>query len=450
MSFVTTKSLPRRAMLRGMGAALALPFLDAMVPALVGAELKPARRLGFVYMPNGVAKNHEWDRWTPSGVGASFEFSSILAPMAPLRDRLVVISGLSQMEANAAGDGNGDHTRGTATWLSGVRPKWTEGADVQAATTVDQIAATRLGADTPLPSIEVGIDSNYRMGSCENGYSCVYMNTLAWRTPTTPLPVENNPRVLFERLFGEGGTTAQRVRQMRRNRSILDSVLSEIADLQRTLGAGDRATVGDYVESVREVERRIQRAEAQSDQGALPDLDRPLGVPDRFDEHVRLMFDLQLLAFRADLTRVSTFMLGREVNSRIFPEIGITEPHHGLSHHGNRQEPFEKYAKINTYFTQLAADFFEKLRSTPEGDANLLDNSLFLFGGALGNGNEHAHHDLPVVVLGGGDRLKGGRHLVVPPRTPMTNLLLSLLDKIDHPLDNLGDSTGTLNLLAGV
>jgi hypothetical protein len=324
------------------------------------------------------------------------------------------------------------------------------GADVHAAKTVDQIAAERLGAETPLPSIEVGIDSNYRMGSCENGYSCVYMNTLAWRTPTTPLPVENNPRVLFERLFGDGGSTAERLRQMRKNRSILDSVLTEIADVQRSLGAGDRATVADYVDSVREVERRIQRAEAQSGQVELPDLERPLGVPDRFDEHVRLMFDLQLLAFRADLTRVSTFMLGREVNSRIFPEIGITEPHHGLSHHGNRQEPFEKYAKINIYFTQLAADFFEKLRATTEGDANLLDTSVFLFGGALGNGNEHAHHDLPVVVLGGGDRLKGGRHLVAPKHTPMTNLLLSLLDKIDHPLDNLGDSTGKLNLLSGV
>jgi hypothetical protein len=380
MSFVTNKSLPRRTVLRGLGAAVALPFLDAMVPALRGAGVSPARRLGFVYLPNGVAKNQQWDRWTPIGEGAAFEFSPILAPMAPLRDRLVVISGLSQMEANASGDGNGDHTRGTATWLSGVRPKWTEGADVQAATTVDQIAATRLGAETALPSIEAGIDSNYRMGSCENGYSCVYMNTLAWRTPTAPLPVENNPRVLFERLFGEGGTTAQRLRQMRKNRSVLDSVLTEIADLQRTLGAGDRATVGDYVDSVREVERRIQRAEAQSGQAALPDLERPLGVPDRFDEHVRLMFELQLLAFRADLTRVSTFMLGREVNSRIFPELGITEPHHGLSHHGNRQEPFEKYAKINTYFTQLAAEFFTKLRATPEGDANLLDNSLFLFG----------------------------------------------------------------------
>ena len=450
MSFLTARSLPRRTVLRGIGAAVALPFLDAMVPALRGAAVAPARRLGFVYLPNGVAKNHQWDRWTPVGEGAAFEFSPILAPLAPLRDRLVVVSGLSQMAANAAGDGNGDHTRGTATWLSGVRPKWTEGADVQAATTVDQIAATRLGAETALPSIEVGIDSNYRMGSCENGYSCVYMNTLAWRTPTAPLPVENNPRVLFERLFGSGGTAAQRRREMQKNRSILDSVLAEINDLQRTLGAADRDTVGDYVDSVREVERRIQRAEARHSEAALPDLDRPLGVPDRFDEHVRIMFDLQLLAFRADLTRVSTFMLGREVNSRIFPEIGITEPHHGLSHHGNRQEQFEKYAKINTYFAQLAAEFFEKLRATPEGDANLLDNSLFLFGAALGNGNEHAHHDLPIVVLGSGDRLKGGRHVVAPSRTPMTNLLLTLLDKIDHPLDNLGDSTGRLSLLAGL
>ena len=354
---VTKMALPRRTFLRGMGATVALPLLDAMIPALSAmtkTAANPIRRLGCIYIANGVSMNGAVNYWRPQGEGTTFELSPILTPLAPFKDRLTVVSGLSHHQAEALGDGNGDHTRGTATWLNGVHPKYTEGADVQAGTTVDQIAAIELGKDTPLPSLELGIDSNFLVGSCENGYSCTYMNTLAWRTPTTPLPMENNPRVVFERLFGEGGTPAQRLAQMRKTRSILDSVIDEWAHLQRTLGPGDRTRVDDYFEAVREIERRIQGAEANSTESELPAaLDRPMGIPDRFGEHVGLMYDLQWLAYQADLTRVFTFMLGREVSSRTFPEIGVSEPHHGLSHHRDDPTQLATFAKVNTYQTQL-------------------------------------------------------------------------------------------------
>jgi hypothetical protein len=446
--FLTKKSLPRRTFLRGMGAALGLPLLDAMVPALSAAAAtpaKPVRRVGFVYLPNGVAMNFKGvNYWKPRGVGTDFEFSPILTPLAGFRDKLVVVSGLTQHQADVLQDGaNGDHTRGTSSWLTGVHPRHTEGADVLNGVSADQIAAATLGRDTSLPSLELATDLNYLAGSCENGYSCVYMNTLAWSSPTTPLPTEDNPRVVFERLFGDGGTSAQQAARARDRKSILDSVTEEIGHLVKTLGPGDRTKVDDYVEAVREVERRIQRVDAHA-ATELPPLDRPMGIPVRFDEHVKLMFDLQCLAFQADVTRVTTFMLGRELNFRTYPEIGITEGHHGLSHHSDDPNKLSRYAKLNTYQAQLFASFLERLRSTPDGDGSLLDHSMFLYGASLSNPNLHAHYDLPLLAVGGG--VNGGRHLVYPPETPMTNLLLAMLDKSGIPTDKLGDSTGRVDI----
>jgi len=451
---ITRLALPRRTFLRGMGVSLGLPLLDAMVPALSALAQTPARplrRLGFVYMANGVAMNSAVNFWKPQSEGSALELSPILTPLSSFRDRTLVVSGLSHSQAEPLGDGNGDHTRGTATWLNGVHPVYTEAADVRAGTTADQIAAREIGRDTPLPSLELGIDPNFTVGSCENGYSCLYMNTLAWRTPTTPLPMENNPRVVFERLFGDGGTVAERLQQMRRTRSILDSVIEEAADLQRKLGPGDRTKVSDYFDALREVERRIQKTEEHSARSPLPSVDRPMGIPGSFGEHVRLMFDLQWLAYQADMTRVFTFMLGREVNSRTFPEIGISEPHHGISHHQDDPKQLEKLSKINTYQTELFASFLARLAATPDGDGTLLDHAVLLFGAALSNPNTHSHIDLPIAVVGGGaGQFRGGRHVRCPIDTPMTNLLVTLLDKVGVRVDRLGDSTGRIEPLADV
>ena len=455
--FITKKALPRRTFLRGVGVTLGLPLLDAMVPSLTALAQTPAnpvKRLGFIYLPNGVARNFTGiNYWTPSGEGTGFEFSPILSPLAPYRDRLLIISGLAQHQADAFDDGaNGDHTRGTSSWLTGVHCKRTEGADVRNGISADQIAASQLGQATALPSLELAIDLNFLGGQCENSYSCAYLNTLAWSSDTTPLPTENNPRIVFERLFGDGGSPEQRLSQARRNQSILDSVTADLARLQSSLGAHDRTTVSEYFDAVREVERRIQRIGA-SDGSELPDLERPSGIPERFDEHVKLMYELQWLAFRADTTRVVTFMLGRELNFRTYPEIGITEGHHGLSHHQDNPTQLAKYARLNTYQTELFAWFLDKLKTTQEGDGTLLDHSMFLYGAALSNPNLHAHYDLPLAVVGGGaGTLKGGRHLVYRNETPMTNLLLSMLDKAGVPAETLGDSTGRLPIetLSGV
>ena len=351
------------------------------------------------------------------------------------------------------GDGNGDHTRGVTTWLSGIKPKKTEGADLRAGTTADQIAAETLGRDTTLPSLELGAaDYDNTVGNCENGYSCAYRNALAWRTPTTPLPTVNNPRVVFERLFGAGGTATQRLARMRVDRSILDSVAEETARLRSVLGPGDRERMVEYLDAVREIERRIQRAEERNNDLALPvGVERPLGIPETFSEHVELMFDLQWLAFRADITRVCTFMMGREINTRTFPEIGITEAHHSTSHHGDRPGQLEKLTKINILQMELFASFLTKLQSTPDSDGSLLDHVMLLYGAGLSNPNIHSHIDLPVLVVGGGSgRLTGGRHLVCASETPMTNLLLSMLDKVGVSPDRLGDSSGRLEPLSGV
>lgn len=443
---VSKKSLGRRTVLRGVGATLALPMLDAMVPALSGISgraAEPVRRLGWVYAPNGMAMSS----WTPAKVG-SLELSPILSPLAAYREQMVVISGLAQGQAEALGDGNGEHTRATATWLNGVHPRETEGADVRAGKTVDQFAAEQIGRTTPLGSLELAIDQDYLVGSCDNGYSCVYMNTISWRNPTTPLPMEHNPRLLFERLFGEGGSTARRHSESRKDRSILDAVTSDLARLRRDVGAQDQGRIAQYLDAVRALERRIQLAERN--ETALPDLERPVGIPESYKQHVELMFQLLSLAYQVDMTRVFTFMLGRELNGRAYPELGIPDSHHGLSHHRDDPVKLAQLAKINAYHVSLFADFLSELASTPDGDGSLLDHSLLLYGAALSDSNTHSHLDLPLLLVGGAaGRLRGGRHLQYPRETPMTNLLVSQLDKAGVRLDDpLGDSTGRLVELA--
>jgi hypothetical protein len=445
-AILTKKALPRRRFLQGAGAAIGLPLLDAMTPAMTQAA-PPPKRITFIYMPNGVAMNFSGiNYWTPEGEGTDFELSPILTPLADYRDRLSVISGTAHHQADAHDDGaNGDHTRSVASWLTGVHCKRTEGADVENGVSADQLAARVLGRETPLPSLELAIDLNFLSGQCENSYSCVYLNTLSWSSPTTPLPTENNPRIVFERLFGTGGTTAQRQAEARENRSILDSVTEDFTRLAAMLGPGDRGQVSDYLDAVREVERRIQAIETLGDDAGLPTLERPRGVPDNFGDHVRLMYELQWLAMQADMTRVATFMLGRELNFRTYPEIGINEGHHGLSHHQDRPEQLEKLSKLNTYQTDLFREFLDKLASTPEDGGTLLDNSLFLYGASLSNPNLHAHYNLPLTMIGGNPLMhQGGRHLVFPEDTPMTNLLLSMLDKVGVEVPSLGDSTGRL------
>jgi hypothetical protein len=403
--------------------------------------------VGFIYIPNGVARNFDGiDFWTPKTAGKDFELSRIMTPLAPYKDVLTAVSGLAHHQADAQDDGaNGDHTRATSSWLSGARAKRTEGADVESGVTADQLAANVIGKATPLPSLELAIDLNFLSGQCENSYACIYMNTISWRSSTSPLPTENNPRIVFERLFGNGGTTAQRVALAQENRSILDSVTDDFSRLARTLGPADRTQVEGYLESVREVERRIAAVERLGDDAGLPALERPRGIPENFGDHVRLMYELHWLAFQADLTRVVTFMLGRELNFRTYPEIGFNEGHHGVSHHGDRPEQIEKLARLNTYHTELFASFLAKLKATPEGNGTLLDNSLFLYGASLSYPNLHAHYDLPLALVGGaGGALEGNRHLAFPAETPMTNLLLSMLDKVGAPVASLGDSTEPL------
>jgi hypothetical protein len=334
-----------------------------------------------------------------------------------------------------------------------MRPKRTEGADVQAGTTADQIAAKEFAKQTQIASLELGVDANYLVGNCENGYSCVYMNTVSWRNPTTPNPVENNPRVIFERMFGDGGSAEQRLAQMRTDRSILDSAAVEIASLRNTLGPRDRSRVDEYTDAVREVERRIQRAEEQNAKITVPVPERPAGIPENYEEHLNLMFDLQILAWQGDITRVITFMMGRELSQRTYPMVGVTDAHHNLTHHLGDKAKIEKVAKINTYHIGKFAAFLERLRKTPDGDGSLFDNSMILYGGGISDGNLHDHSPLPALLLGGGSgTLKGGRHLKYPDHTPMSNLLVTLLDKAGVKVDHLGDSTGELSLepLAGV
>jgi hypothetical protein len=441
---VTKLALPRRAFLRGVGATISLPLLDAMVPALSAmtkTAANPVKRLGFVYVPNGVIL----DRFTPASQGAGFAFTPILQPLEHLRDRVTVVSGLALKPAEAAGDGSGDHARGSAAWLSAVHAKRTEGADLEGGTTIDQLAADKLGADTPLRSLELVVDDvSQLIGSCDSGYACSYTNTLCWRTPTTPLPMQTNPRVVFERMFGDGGGAEARIAQSREDRSILDSVTESAGQLSRRLGAHDRLKFVQYLDGIREVERRIAKIEDQSNEHlTLPA--PPVGVPDSVEEHLKLMLDLQVLAYQADVTRVSTFMLGRELSQRTYGQIGVPEPHHGLSHHGGDPAQIAKVVKIDTYHVSLLAYYLDKLAATPDGDGTLLDHALILYGGSIANGNAHTHSPLPALLAGGAvGQLQGGRHMRYPDGTPMANLLLTVLDKVGVELDHIGDSTGRL------
>jgi len=443
---MTKKHLPRRTFLQSIaGASVALPLLDAMIPALTAqtrTAAAPKLRLGFVYVPHGAVL----DKWTPIGDGTNFQLNQIMAPLEPFKQQMVIVSGLANKAAESQGDGGGDHARSGPSFLSGVHPKRTEGEDVRAGITIDQIAAQHISQDTPLPSLELGTEDTGLVGVCDVGYSCAYMNSIAWRSPSLPLPMEINPRVIFERLFGDGSNAAERAQRKTEDRSILDSVTREAAQLNTGLGRRDRTIVSEYLDNVREIERRIQKAEKQvASQVEVPD--SPIGVPESFDEHAKLMFDLQVLAYRAEITRVSTFMLARDLSQRTFPQIGVPEPHHSVSHHGNNPAQIAKLAKINTYHASLMAYFFDKLRATPDGDGNLLDHSMILYGSSMSNPNEHNHFPLPLLVAGGGTgQLKGGRHLKFPERTPISNLLLAVLDKSGIHMDTLGDSTGKLEI----
>ena len=444
---VARKAISRRTMLRGIGTAVALPLLDAMVPALTAAQNTPAkavRRLGVVYHPNGVI----YDKWLPKGVGTEFELSLVLSPLEPFRDKLVVITGLASDQAEALGDGGGDHSRASGTYLTGVHVRKSDSV-VENGISMDQIAAKAFERETQLSSLQLTVDDASLVGACDIGYSCAYSSTLSWLTPTLPLMAENNPRVIFERLFGSSDSTDARVRasRLQQDRSILDSVTDRVKELQRKLGAADNRKVSDYLASVRDVERRIQKAEEQSAKG-VPDVERPAGIPDRFEPHVALLYDLQLLAFQSDLTRVTTFMYGREQNGRPYPQIGVPEPHHPLTHHQNLPEKMEKCAKIQTYHIALFASYLEKLRSTPDGDGSLLDHVILLYGGGISHSDRHTHGPLPTLVVGGGaGTIKGGRHLVYPEHTPLTNLQLTLLGNLGVPTGKLGDSAGELKEL---
>ena len=439
--FVTKRALPRRTFLRAMATTIALPFLDAMVPALSARALAPTRRLGFVYIANGVIQN----LWNPATTGRNFELPTTLQPFANVRDQITVLSGLSHLQADTFGDGTGDHPRATAAWLTGVHAydRAQPGVEVKLTTTADQIAARVIGKTSRIPSIELSVDYPTQ-GSCDSG-DCFYVNTVSWRNETTPNPAETHPRILFERLFGDGGSPAARQARMRSEGSILDSVREEASRVANSLGRGDRNKLSEYLDSVREVEQRIDNAEGQPLDIELPD--RPTDIPESFDAHTKLMFDLQALAFQADITRVFSMVMSRELSPRTFAHIGVPEQHHAVSHHRDDPELIAKKARIDVYQAQLLAYFLEKLQAVREGDATLLDQSMILFGGGMGDGNLHRHSDLPTLMAGSlGGRIKAGRHLNYKLDTPMSNLLLTILDAVDVPIEKLGDSTGRLPL----
>ncbi len=440
---ITKKALPRRTFLRGMGASLALPLLDAMVPAataMTGTPANPVRRLGFVFMPMGC----DITRWTPPGTdGKLGELSPILSSLGPVKEHVTAITNLELRNAYP-----GSHATSNAAFLSAAKAKHTESSDYYLGTTVDQIAAQQIGRETQLPSLELSMDMLQTTGQCDNGYACVYQNNLSWSSPTTPLPSEAHPRIVFERLFGDGGNPAERRAALRKRASLLDWVNEDIASLQRKLGPADRAKVGEYLETVREVERRIQKAEADVAGNPLPDLDRPLGVPAAYADHARLMFDLQVLAMQGDITRVTTFQLARETSNRTYPEIGVSDPHHPLSHHGNDPDKIARMAKINAFHVSLFAYFLGRLKATPEGNGTLLDHSLLLYGSGIGNPNVHDHTNLPILVAGGAaGGMKGGRHIRYNQPTPLATLHLTLLNKVGVNLDRFADSNGKMDEL---
>ena len=439
MMIISKKALPRRTFLKGLQATLALPLLDAMIPAATAqtrTPARPVRRLGFVYIPMGC----DHARWTPAGEGTLGDLSPILAPLEPVKKQLTVITNL-RLEKSYPGT----HDTANAGFLSAAFAKHTESSDYYLGTTVDQVAAKQIGRDTQLPSLELAMDLNPGAGVCNNGYACVYQNCLSWSSPTTPLPAEAHPRIVFEHLFGEGGPASARRAALRSRGSLLDSFNDDIARLKRRVGVTDRLRVDQYLDSIREVERQIERAEARTTENPVADLERPVGVPAAFADHVKLLFDLQVLAFQADITRIISFQLTRELNNRTYPEIGVPDPHHPTSHHGNDPEKLAKIAKINAFHVSLFAYFLEKLKSTPDGDGSLLDNTVYLYGSGLGNSSIHDHENLPILVVGGAAcGMRGGRHIRYKNGTPLANLHLTLLDRAGVHVDSFGDSNGKI------
>ncbi len=439
-TYTTRTAIPRRTFLRGMGATLALPLLDAMIPALTASAktaATPVRRLGYVFMPMGA----DMTRWTPADSGNLDKLSFILESLGPVKDRVTVLSNMELRNAYP-----GTHATSNAAFLSCARAKHTESNDYFLGTTVDQMAAQQFGRETQLPSLELSMDMMQVVGQCDNGYACVYQNNLSWSSPTTPLPAEAHPRIVFEMLFGEGGSRADRQAALRKRASLLDFVKDDMARLSRELGAADREKVSHYLDAVRDVEHRIQRAEANVAENPLPDLDRPVGVPASYGDHARLMFDLQLLAFQGDVTRVTTFQLARETSSRTYPEAGVSDPHHPLSHHGNDPEKIARLAKINRFHVSLFAEYLQKLKATRDGDGSLLDHTLLLYGSGMGNPNVHDHVNLPAIVAGGtGIGMKGGRHIRFEKTAPLANVHLTLLDKAGVRLEQFADSTGKVD-----
>ncbi|MBZ5579195.1 MAG: DUF1552 domain-containing protein [Acidobacteriia bacterium] len=434
--FLAKKRLPRRTILRGMGAAVALPLLDAMIPAATAesASANPIRT-GFIYVPHGA----DMGSWTPRVEGEKLTLSPTLQALAPYQKQLTVITNLKR-----AGTVQEMHAAAASGWLSGAIPKATEGEDYEVGTTIDQVLARKIGNTTPLPSLEFATeDFTGYVGGCTPGYSCTYMNTISWSSPTTPLPMEINPRTAFERLFGDGGNQTQRLRQLQADRSILDSIVGEARSLQGELGQADRTRVGDYLDNVREIERRIGQAETQRS-GEIDLIEKPLGIPDSFEEHAALMFELLAMVYQADLTRVFTFMMSRESSQRTFPEIQVADPWHVVSHHGNQPEKVARAAKINALCVGMLAKFVEKLRTTPDGDGSLLDHTLLFYGSGMGNSNSHATDPLPMLALGGG--VGGNRHLVLPEKTEIGNLWLGLAHRYGEPLDRFGKNTGIVEL----
>lgn len=443
---VMGKHLPRRTFLRGMGAVIALPVLDAMTPAFAAPVLRKAPlRMAFTYVPNGISMVD----WTPKANGGGFEYTRVLKPLEKFREDTVVLSGLAHRNGYALGDGPGDHARAAASYLTGVHPRKTAGADIQNGISVDQVAALHLGSQTRFGSIELGCDDSRTVGNCDSGYSCAYTNSLAWRGPTTPMPPETNPRLVFERLFGDIDPSLSpevRARRMRHRRSILDLVGERTTELSADLGAADKRKLDEYLSSIREIEQRIERAEKDLT-GLTPGIDKPTGIPVAYADYVNLMFDLQILAFQTDSTRIVTMMMGREGSMRTYPEIGVPDPHHPLTHHRNNAEWIEKVAQINMMHMQLFAGFIQKMKTTPDGDGSLLDHSMIVYGSGLSDGNRHTHEDLPVLLVGSGGNFKLGTHIAYPKNTPMTNLFLTMLDRMGVQPEKLGDSTGQIEHL---
>src|SRR6476661_7979878 len=439
MSFVTRRSVPRRTMLRGLGATLALPLLDAMVPALTATAetaAAPTRRFGAVFVPMGERPSH----WTPTTTGSNFEFSPILQPLESFRDSLTVVSNVDRPL-------QGTHAVSSGTWLTGCAPKRTEAEDFIAGTSLDQIVAQQIGRDTVFTSLEIGTeDLTGYVGACDVGYSCAYMNTISWKSPTTPMPLETNPRVVFERMFGRPGSTEERVARLRQNRSILDSVRGDVSSLERGLGARDRVRLDQYLDHVREIEGRIQRAEKQATTDVILPA-APVGIPDSWAEHAGVMFDLMALAWEADLTRVFSFMLNREASQLVFPEIGLTEPWHHVSHHGNEPDKLAMLVKVNIWQITLFGKFLDRLRTTPDGDGSLLDHSLVLWGSGMSDSNAHPPLDVPYLQVGKGGGLFGGnQHLAAPKGTQLANVMLTVAQRFGAEIDRFGVSTGALEL----